>query len=154
MQFTAGSSEERLSVAGQLERHVAEHFLATATEFGCPTCSKLFAKPDELQKHLMDIHAHHLYRCALCQELFDSKVAIQVHFAVKHSSACPLYRCTACPPTASASTSVFRSDREFGHHVRTAHASHPLLAATHALLLQVSDDRDIGVVWQKPPLRT
>ena len=35
-------------------------------------------KPDELQKHLMDIHAHHLYRCSLCKEIFDSKVNIQV----------------------------------------------------------------------------
>ncbi|KAE8737294.1 Zinc finger protein-like [Frankliniella occidentalis] len=134
VQFPTSTSEDRIGVGALLERHVAEHFLATATEFGCPTCSKLFAKPDELQKHLMDIHAHHLYRCALCQELFDSKVAIQVHFAVKHSSACPLFRCTACP--SSSASSVFRSDREFGLHVRTAHATHPLLAATHAMLLQ------------------
>ena len=41
---------------------------------------KLLGKPDELQKHLMDIHAHHLYRCSLCKEIFDSKVNIQVHF--------------------------------------------------------------------------
>lgn len=134
VQFS-GAPEER----ALLERHVAEHFLATATEFGCPTCNKLFAKPDELQKHLMDIHAHHLYRCSLCQELFDSKVAIQVHFAVKHSSACTLFRCTACP--AGAASSVFRSDREFGLHVRTSHSSHPLLAATHAMLLQVIPSR-------------
>ena len=37
-------------------------------------------KPDELQKHLMDIHAHHLYRCSLCKEIFDSKVNIQVKY--------------------------------------------------------------------------
>jgi DNA-directed RNA polymerase subunit RPC12/RpoP len=66
------------------EQHVATHFLATATEYGCQSCLKLFPKPDELQKHLMDIHAHHLYRCSLCKEMFDSKVAIQVSHAIKN----------------------------------------------------------------------
>ncbi|GFG36552.1 hypothetical protein Cfor_06174, partial [Coptotermes formosanus] len=105
------------------EQHVATHFMATATEYGCQSCLKLFPKPDELQKHLMDIHAHHLYRCSLCKEMFDSKVAIQVHFAVKHSNECKLYRCTACP----SSGTVFRSELDFGLHVRSAHAPLPLL---------------------------
>lgn len=65
------------------EQHVATHFMATATEYGCQSCLKLFPKPDELQKHLMDIHAHHLYRCSLCKEMFDTKVAIQVCYVVK-----------------------------------------------------------------------
>nr|CAD7458886.1 unnamed protein product [Timema tahoe] len=102
------------------QQHLASHFLATATEYGCQSCLKLFSKPDELQKHLMDIHAHHLYRCSLCKEMFDSKVAIQVHFAVKHSNECKLYRCTACP----LSSAVFRSEMDFGLHVRTIH-HHP-----------------------------
>lgn len=46
----------------QLEKHSVSHYLSVSTEYGCTTCVKLFAKPDELQKHLMDIHAHHLYR--------------------------------------------------------------------------------------------
>lgn len=62
----------------ELPQHITNHFLTTATEYGCQSCMKLFPKPDELQKHLMDLHAHHLYRCALCKEMFDSKVAIQV----------------------------------------------------------------------------
>ncbi len=62
-----------------------------ASQISLPVCSSspclffsrlksgIFAgKPDELQKHLMDIHAHHLYRCSLCKEIFDSKVNIQV----------------------------------------------------------------------------
>lgn len=68
----------RFSDAGALERHAAAHLLALGAEFGCPSCSRAFPKPDELQKHLMDLHAHHLYRCAICKEMFDSKVAIQV----------------------------------------------------------------------------
>ncbi|PSN39500.1 Zinc finger protein 521 [Blattella germanica] len=112
------------------EQHITTHFMATATEYGCQSCLKLFPKPDELQKHLMDIHAHHLYRCSLCKEMFDSKVAIQVHFAVKHSNECKLFRCTAC----TSATAMFRSELDFGLHVRSVHAPVPLLtgAATKA----------------------
>lgn len=45
-----------------LEKHIVSHYLNISTEYGCTTCVKLFSKPDELQKHLMDIHAHHLFR--------------------------------------------------------------------------------------------
>ncbi|RUS75432.1 hypothetical protein EGW08_016811, partial [Elysia chlorotica] len=64
----------------QLEAHASLHYLCVSTEYGCSSCLKNFAKPDELQKHLMDIHAHHLYRCSLCKDIFDSKVNIQVIF--------------------------------------------------------------------------
>ncbi|XP_054279074.1 zinc finger protein 423 homolog [Macrosteles quadrilineatus] len=106
----------QLASQEELPQHLTSHFLATATEYGCQSCMKLFTKPDELQKHLMDIHAHHLYRCALCKEMFDSKVAIQVHFAVKHSNESKLFRCTACP-----SVAVYRSEMDFTLHVRTMH---------------------------------
>lgn len=98
----------------QLENHVFVHFLALTTEYGCTSCLKLFTKPDELQKHLMDIHAHHLYRCSLCKEIFDSKVNIQVHFAIKHSNECKLYKCMPCG-------SVFRSEMEWQLHVKVHH---------------------------------
>ena len=59
----------------QLEGHVASaHYLSLGTEYGCTSCLKLFARPEDLQKHLMDVHAHHLYRCTLCKQVFDSKV--------------------------------------------------------------------------------
>nr|XP_045604601.1 uncharacterized protein LOC123762251 [Procambarus clarkii] len=97
-----------------LEAHLATHLGITSTEYGCQACLKLFSKPDELQKHLMDIHAHHLYRCALCKDMFDSKVSIQVHFAVKHSNECKVNKCTRC-------SIVFRSQSEFEGHIRVSH---------------------------------
>ncbi|XP_075215427.1 zinc finger protein 423 homolog [Lycorma delicatula] len=100
----------------ELAQHISTHFLATDIEYSCQSCMKAFSKPDELQKHLMDIHAHHLYRCALCKEMFDSKVAIQVHFAVKHSNESKMYRCTACP-----SNTVFHSEQEFKLHIVNIH---------------------------------
>jgi len=59
----------------ELESHVASaHYLSLGTEYGCTSCLKLFAKPEDLQKHLMDVHAHQLFRCTLCKQVFDSKV--------------------------------------------------------------------------------
>ena len=112
--YTCSECGADFSTEEQLQTHVIGHFLALATEYGCTSCLKLFSKPDELQKHLMDIHAHHLYRCSLCKEIFDSKVNIQVHFAIKHSNECKLYRCTMC-------TSVFRSEMEWQLHVKVQH---------------------------------
>ncbi|GAB6028794.1 hypothetical protein CHUAL_004607 [Chamberlinius hualienensis] len=112
--FICSECQVEFSSEEQLDGHVVGHFLSTTTEYGCQSCLKLFSKPDELQKHLMDIHAHHLYRCALCKDVFDSKVSIQVHFAVKHSNECKLFKCSAC-------SSVFRSEMEFQLHVKVTH---------------------------------
>ncbi|RWS17706.1 zinc finger protein 423-like protein [Dinothrombium tinctorium] len=74
-------------IATDFESHIVNCRLGTiTTQYGCEACNKMFTKPEELQKHLMDIHAHHLYQCSLCRDMFDSKVSIQVHFAVKHST--------------------------------------------------------------------
>ncbi|XP_071444923.1 zinc finger protein 423 homolog [Hetaerina americana] len=113
--------DAEFSTEAEAERHaVSAHFQLSpnggASEFGCQSCGRRFPKPDELQKHLMDLHAHHLYRCALCKEMFDSKVSIQVHFAVKHSNECKLYRCAVC-----AELTPFRSEPEFVAHVRSVH---------------------------------
>ena len=114
MKYSCTQCQAVFTNEDQLENHVFVHFLALTTEYGCTSCLKLFSKPDELQKHLMDIHAHHLYRCSLCKEIFDSKVNIQVHFAIKHSNECKLYKCTNC-------VSVFRSEMEWQLHVKVHH---------------------------------
>ncbi|XP_076334878.1 uncharacterized protein LOC143238488 isoform X2 [Tachypleus tridentatus] len=101
-------SEEHLDI------HYVTHFLATTTNYGCRCCFKVFTKPDELHEHLMNIHAHHLYRCSLCKDLFDSKDSIQVHFALKHSNECRLFQCTSCKV-------VFRSEVDFQLHVKVTH---------------------------------
>ena len=115
-------SEFKQSETEAFQSHVAGHLVCSWNEYGCSSCVKSFPTPDELQKHLLDMHAHHLYRCALCKETFDSKVSIQVHLAVQHSSESKLYRCTGCPPSEDAS-SVFRTEVEFNAHVVVAHTS-------------------------------
>lgn len=62
----------------QYQSHVTSHLASTGVEYSCASCSKTFSQPDELQKHLLDLHATHLYRCSLCHQLFDTKVSIQV----------------------------------------------------------------------------
>lgn len=132
--------------AEALWRHVGSHFLATASEFGCQSCLKQFRQPDDLQRHLLELHALHLYRCALCQELFESKVAIQVHFAVAHSSESRLFRCTACPGAA------FRAEADFALHVRAAHAVSPT-PATPPSQQQPPPSAPQTAAPQQPPFR-
>ncbi|KAL0123208.1 hypothetical protein PUN28_007660 [Cardiocondyla obscurior] len=122
--------------------HLTKHYLGQVSkEFACGACKKLYPHPDQLQRHLLDAHAHHLYRCALCRDTFDSKVAIQVHFAVKHSQECRVYRCSVCtlsnnensPPGANAASgdgrTFFRSEAEVAAHVRSVHAPPPVISS-------------------------
>lgn len=112
--------------------HLTKHFLGQVTkEYACNACKKLYPHPDLLQRHLLDSHAHHLYRCALCRDTFDSRVAIQVHFAVKHSQECRIYRCNVCSGSNNENSpgnapvenmNFFRSEAEMANHVRTVHA--------------------------------
>ncbi|CAK1602060.1 unnamed protein product [Parnassius mnemosyne] len=101
------------------ERHLAAHYLAVSCEYTCHSCVRSFPAPDDLQKHLFDLHAHHLYRCSLCKEVFDSKVAIQVHFAVAHSGESKVWMCRPCGGSAGA----MRSEAEGAAHVRARHAA-------------------------------
>uniref|UniRef100_A0A1I8Q3D1 C2H2-type domain-containing protein n=2 Tax=Stomoxys calcitrans TaxID=35570 RepID=A0A1I8Q3D1_STOCA len=99
----------------EYERHIISHFLITNSEYNCSTsCQKSFGKPEELQKHLMEQHATTMYKCGLCSEMFETKVAIQVHFACTHSAETKLFRCSAC-------MDVFRAESDFNVHVKTRH---------------------------------
>ena len=98
----------------QLIVHVLTHFKGVSKEYVCKDCGKSFKKPDELQKHLFEIHAHHLFKCSLCKEVFDSKVSIQVHFAVKHSNEYKIFNCTKCG-------SVYNAEAELIAHVKSEH---------------------------------
>ncbi|KAL4712631.1 hypothetical protein ACJJTC_007928 [Scirpophaga incertulas] len=105
--------------AAASERHLAAYYLAVSCEYTCHSCARSFSAPDDLQKHLLDLHAHHLYRCSLCKEVFDSKVAIQVHFAVAHSGENKVWMCRSC----GAGVGPLRSEAEGAAHVRARHAA-------------------------------
>ncbi|KPI94891.1 Zinc finger protein 521 [Papilio xuthus] len=104
------------------ERHLAAHYLAVSCEYTCHSCVRSFPTPDDLQKNLFDLHAHHLYRCSLCKEVFDSKVAIQVHFAVAHSGESKVWVCRPCGAGGGGGAGcTMRSEAEGAAHVRARH---------------------------------
>ncbi|XP_064414606.1 zinc finger protein 423 isoform X5 [Latimeria chalumnae] len=104
-----------------LLQHLTVHYMTTSTHYVCESCDKQFSSVDDLQKHLLDMHTFVLYHCTLCQEVFDSKVSIQVHLAVKHSNEKKMYRCTAC-------NWDFRKETDLQMHVKHSHLGNPAKA--------------------------
>ncbi|EPQ16471.1 Zinc finger protein 423 [Myotis brandtii] len=104
-----------------LLQHLTVHYMTTSTHYVCESCDKQFSSVDDLQKHLLDMHTFVLYHCTLCQEVFDSKVSIQVHLAVKHSNEKKMYRCTAC-------NWDFRKEADLQAHVKHSHLGNPAKA--------------------------
>ncbi|XP_034934725.1 zinc finger protein 423 homolog isoform X2 [Chelonus insularis] len=113
--------------------HLMKHFLGQVMkQYSCEACDEFFFDPDSLQKHLLESHAHHLYRCSLCRETFDSRVGIQVHFTVKHTRECSVYRCSGCTSskngeeprenTLADTLNVFKTPAELMEHVASIHA--------------------------------
>lgn len=78
IEFTCPHCREVFSSSEEISQHVIAHFLSPGTTYSCENCHKFYDKADELQKHLMESHAQHLYSCSICNEVFDSKVTIQV----------------------------------------------------------------------------
>ncbi|XP_026493706.2 zinc finger protein 423 [Vanessa tameamea] len=105
--------------AAASERHLAAHYLAVSCEYSCHSCVRSFPTSEDLQKHLLDLHAHHLYRCTLCKEIFDSKVAIQAHFAVAHTGENKVWVCRSCGTAGG----PLRTEAEGAAHVRARHAA-------------------------------
>ncbi|XP_027897973.1 zinc finger protein 423 isoform X2 [Xiphophorus couchianus] len=107
-------NKEDFETQDALLQHLTVHYTTTSTQYVCESCDKQFSSVDDLQKHLLDMHTFVLYHCTLCQEVFDSKVSIQVHLTVKHSNEKKLFRCTACAWD-------FRKEADLQLHVKHNH---------------------------------
>lgn len=102
------------------ELHVSSHFLINTTEYTCSFgCNKHFANSENMQRHLFDAHAQNVWKCGICFEIFESKVAIQIHFAMTHSNKEDAFKCSACM---GKNEETFESENEFKNHVRTQHS--------------------------------
>lgn len=100
----------------EYELHISSHFLLSSKEYNCSFgCNKQFASSDDIQKHLFESHAQNVWKCCICFEIFESKVAIQIHFAMSHLSKEDTFRCSAC-------MEIFDTENEFKNHVRTQHS--------------------------------
>ncbi|XP_015788980.1 zinc finger protein 423 isoform X2 [Tetranychus urticae] len=117
-------------VTSDLENHIiSSHLASTVSSFTCESCKKVFTKSDDLTKHLMDYHSHHLYQCSICREMFDTDVTLQVHFAVKHSNQCKVFKCSIC-------NELWPNENDFKVHLKVAHFSNPSLVNHHNLAHQ------------------
>ncbi|XP_015120504.1 zinc finger protein 423 homolog [Diachasma alloeum] len=102
--------------------HLMKHFMGQILKkFNCDSCDELFGDSESLQKHLLDAHAHQLYRCGICRDTFDSIVGIQVHFTLKHSQEANVYPCSACRGTGLEHSEWFRTPGDLLDHVRNVH---------------------------------
>ncbi|XP_031640589.1 zinc finger protein 423 homolog isoform X2 [Contarinia nasturtii] len=100
----------------EYELHVSSHFLISTTEYTCTFgCNKHFVSSENMQKHMFDVHAQNVWKCGICYDIFESKVAIQIHFAMTHSNKEDTFRCSACMDS-------FETENEFKAHVRTQHS--------------------------------
>ncbi|XP_066902015.1 zinc finger protein 423 homolog isoform X3 [Halyomorpha halys] len=108
----------RLSTSSvqELIKHITSHILTTVTEYICQICQKSYYNSNELERHLIEVHSHHLYLCYACKEVFDTKYEIQRHFLVKHFSEMKKFSCCICP-----TFPPIHSEVEFDLHVRTVH---------------------------------
>ncbi|KAJ8041067.1 hypothetical protein HOLleu_11774 [Holothuria leucospilota] len=126
--------QKKFSKEEEMYKHSLVHFKDETLEYACKDCGKLFKRPDELQKHLFEIHAHHLYKCSLCKEIFDCKVSIQVHFAVKHSNETKSMGCIKCGLP-------FPTEMELLKHVKVDHLNilnyHKCLFCNHSFSSEV-----------------
>lgn len=102
----------------RLEEHNISHYLVEDVEYNCvvPNCSKS-AKIEDIRKHYMEQHMKIVFKCSICAEGFENKVALELHFTVAHRfQEAKVFRCSTC-------VEVFHNIKDFRHHVTTRHMS-------------------------------
>ena len=62
----------------EYSNHVTCHVVKYTSEACCQKCRMTFVNAEELYRHLIDVHSQNMYKCTLCNDLFDSPLAIQV----------------------------------------------------------------------------
>lgn len=82
----------------EYEMHISSHYFSTFSEYSCSSgqCRKSYSNSDDLQKHLYEMHTQSLFKCTLCSEIFESVVAIQMHFAAAHANEHKMFKCSSC----------------------------------------------------------
>lgn len=83
-EFACPSCGKKFSSSEEISHHVMTHYLTASTAFSCDSCQKSFERKDDLQKHLLDIHSYFVYTCKICNDMFDSKVKIQVDIPIEN----------------------------------------------------------------------
>ncbi|XP_063929232.1 zinc finger protein 423 homolog isoform X2 [Zophobas morio] len=76
--------------------HIFSHAIAQVPGRCCYTCKKSFERLEELQKHLLDVHVVSVFKCSICNDIFDTKISMQLHLSNKHSDECKHFKCYLC----------------------------------------------------------
>lgn len=137
----------------EMINHLTKHYLNDSNiikqRYCCDGCDRYYFDAESLKKHTFDEHTQQLYRCAVCRETFESSVAIQVHFTVKHTRECTVYQCTDCinnPGRAKSNETrdnngvdcFFKTCTELMKHVINAHLSSSSLSSSSSSSLSLS----------------
>uniref|UniRef100_A0A914W6X8 C2H2-type domain-containing protein n=1 Tax=Plectus sambesii TaxID=2011161 RepID=A0A914W6X8_9BILA len=98
-----------------MDRHMMEHFLTKTTRFFCHACAdKSFENSIQLRNHLTNDHSVPIYKCRLCQKMFDFKADVEMHMLNTHAEEKTQWRCEACQI-------VLDSLEKFAVHVQVEH---------------------------------
>lgn len=126
--------------------HLSKHYMGQMIEqYICDMCKKYYPSVESLQKHLLDTHTH--LKCALCCDTFDSVLAIQMHFTMKHVNECSMYHCNSCTLTQEnepGGINFFKSISDFINHVENIHV--PLVVDENETELSRNDVSTSGGV--------
>lgn len=108
--------------AHALEIHTTQHYVRREVIYGCRQCGlpnggvmRQFNTRDELLRHMAETHCRILYKCTICQDVFDCKENAQSHFSLLHTAEQCRLRCRSC-------NALFASEEQFRLHVKVAHA--------------------------------
>uniref|UniRef100_A0A0M3HNU4 Zinc finger protein n=1 Tax=Ascaris lumbricoides TaxID=6252 RepID=A0A0M3HNU4_ASCLU len=76
--------------------HVVEHFTGNSTRMMCKECpTAAFFNQHQIRQHHLEAHLEILYRCAICQRIFNTQNRFQEHLGV-HNEELVRYHCVAC----------------------------------------------------------
>ncbi|GFU54314.1 hypothetical protein TNCV_576901 [Trichonephila clavipes] len=102
-----------------LDQHMTSHYLASSVEYECQNCKRTFIEPELLQRHLLEAHSQQLHQCAVCKDVFESKLSLQLHFSSVHSCTRTTYSCKLCHL-------IFKTEAESFSHVKLIHLTKQL----------------------------
>ncbi|CAH0562421.1 unnamed protein product [Brassicogethes aeneus] len=127
--------------------HIFGHAVIQVSGLCCYTCKKTFEHMEKLQKHLIDVHVVNVYKCSICNEIFDTKLSMQLHLTSKHSEECKYYKCNLC------SNQVFNDKLSAELHISMKHQQFAACISNKSLIqsqyqLDLNSRVDYGIQLQ------
>ncbi|XP_060537235.1 zinc finger protein 423 homolog isoform X2 [Cylas formicarius] len=101
-----------------LSKHLFKHSISKLNDFGCCcACKKYFNDYEHLQKHLAEEHVVSVYKCSICNEMFDDKLTMKAHLNSKHTRNCDRFECNYC----AGANKIFHDKQSAEMHLSQCH---------------------------------